>query len=55
MLQDIADTDWILRPEVQPALIAMTQCGLRFDALIQPRHLPNCCRYSCSAIRTCRS
>jgi L-fuconolactonase len=40
MLQDIADTDWILRPEVQPALIAMTQCGLRFDALIQPRHLP---------------
>ena len=40
MLQDIADTDWILRPEVQPALMTMAQCGLRFDALIQPRHLP---------------
>ena len=40
MLQDIADTDWILRPVVQPALAAMTQCGLRFDALIEPRHLP---------------
>jgi L-fuconolactonase len=41
MLQDIADTDWILRPAVQPALVAMTQCGLRFDALIKPHHLPN--------------
>ena len=40
MLQDIADTDWILRPAVQPALAAMTQYGLRFDALVQPRHLP---------------
>ncbi len=39
MLQDIADTGWILRPEVQPALAAMTQAGLRFDALVQPRHL----------------
>ena len=25
---------------MQPALIALAQCGLRFDALIQPRHLP---------------
>jgi L-fuconolactonase len=40
MLQDIADTDWILREAVQPALAAITQCALRFDALIQPRHLP---------------
>ncbi len=40
MLQDIADTEWILRPAMQPALIALAQCGLRFDALIQPRHLP---------------
>ena len=39
MLQDIADTGWILRPEIQPALTAMHQAGLRFDALIQPRHL----------------
>jgi L-fuconolactonase len=40
MLQDIRDTDWILQPSVQPALAAMARCGLRFDALVQPRHLP---------------
>ena len=40
MLQDIEDTGWILRPEVQPALAAMVRQGLRFDALIKPRHLP---------------
>lgn len=39
MLQDIADARWILRPEVQPALRAMAEFGLRFDALVQPRHL----------------
>ena len=38
MLQDIAETEWILRPEIQPALRAMISAGLRFDALIQPRH-----------------
>ncbi len=41
MLQDIADTDWILRPDIQPALQAMAEAGLRFDALVQPRHLAN--------------
>ena len=40
MLQNIEDTDWIVRPEVQPALTHMAETGLRFDALIQPRHLP---------------
>ena len=40
MLQDIEDTEWILRPAVQPALAAMARQGLRFDALIKPRHLP---------------
>jgi L-fuconolactonase len=40
MLQAIDDTDWILADELQPALQAMVQHGLRFDALIQPRHLP---------------
>ena len=40
MLQDIAETAWILRDPVAPALTAMTQAGLRFDALVQPRHLP---------------
>lgn len=40
MLQSIADTEWILRRELEPALQAMVQQGLRFDALVQPRHLP---------------
>lgn len=40
MLQNIAETGWILRPEAQPALAHMAAVGLRFDALIQPRHLP---------------
>lgn len=40
MLQGIADTDWLLRPELAPALTAMTEHALRLDALVQPRHLP---------------
>ena len=40
MLQDIADTEWILRDDVQPAIRAMVAARLRFDALVQPRHLP---------------
>ena len=39
MLQDLADPEWILRPEVQPALAALPQLGLRFDALVKPRQL----------------
>jgi L-fuconolactonase len=40
MLQGIEETEWLLRPELEPALQAMMHAGLRFDALIQPRHLP---------------
>lgn len=40
MLQDIADTDWVLQPALRPALGAMVHHGLVFDALVQPRHLP---------------
>src|SRR5690349_11998967 len=40
MLQDIDDANWILLPAVQPALASMARHGLRFDALIEPRHLP---------------
>jgi L-fuconolactonase len=40
MLQSIDDSAWILRRELEPALQAMVQHGLRFDALIQPQHLP---------------
>ena len=32
MLQDIADTDWILRAECPPAIEALIATGLRFDA-----------------------
>ncbi|WP_207483927.1 amidohydrolase family protein [Arenibaculum pallidiluteum] len=40
MLQDIADTFWILRPEAVAALEAAAALGLRLDALARPRHLP---------------
>jgi L-fuconolactonase len=40
MLHDLADADWIARPEVEPALAALPQLGLRFDALVKPRELP---------------
>ncbi|HSU05171.1 MAG TPA: amidohydrolase family protein [Acetobacteraceae bacterium] len=40
MLQDIPETEWILRPGLQAALRGMEAARLRFDALIQPRHLP---------------
>jgi len=39
MLQDLPDPDWIARAEVQPALDALPQLGLRFDALVKPREL----------------
>jgi L-fuconolactonase len=40
MLQDISEVGWILRPEVRPALAAMSHAGLSLDLLIKPRHLP---------------
>jgi L-fuconolactonase len=40
MLQGMDDAEWILRPQVQPALDALMRLGLTFDALIFPRHLP---------------
>lgn len=39
MLQDIAETRWILREDVAPGLRAMAAHGLRLDLLMQPRHL----------------
>ncbi len=39
MLQDIAETGWILRDEVRPGLAAMARAGLRLDLLVKPRHL----------------
>jgi L-fuconolactonase len=39
MLQSIDDSAWILHPDIAPSIEAMLAHGLRFDALIQPRHL----------------
>ncbi|MEP6996018.1 MAG: amidohydrolase family protein [Betaproteobacteria bacterium] len=39
MLQDLPDSSWIARPEVQPALTALPALGLRLDALVTPREL----------------
>jgi L-fuconolactonase len=39
MLQDLPDDEWILRPSLAPALRAIERSGLRFDALIFPRHI----------------
>jgi L-fuconolactonase len=40
MLQDLSDPDWMLQPALEPALRAMADCGLAFDALVKPVHLP---------------
>ncbi|MFZ4287674.1 amidohydrolase family protein [Variovorax sp. HJSM1_2] len=40
MLQDITDPDWILQPALAPALETMAACGLVFDGLVKPVHLP---------------
>lgn len=39
MLQDIEDTRYILDPACVETLSALPGLGLRFDALVQPRHL----------------
>jgi L-fuconolactonase len=39
MLQDIPDTDWIDDPHLDPAIAAMKEADLCFDALVMPQHL----------------
>lgn len=39
MIQDIADTGWMLRAELEPAFHALIEHDLVFDALVMPRHL----------------
>jgi L-fuconolactonase len=41
MLQDIADVTWIDDPGLDPAVDALVQSGLVFDALVLPPHLPH--------------
>jgi L-fuconolactonase len=40
MLHDIADPDWILQRPLAPALHAIVDNDLVFDALVRPQHLP---------------
>jgi len=40
MIQDIADDRWMLSPKLAPAIAAMEEANLVFDALVKPRHLP---------------
>ena len=40
MLQGLADDHWILRHDIEPAIRAMIQGKLVFDALVFERHLP---------------
>jgi L-fuconolactonase len=39
MIQDIADTRWMLAEHLAPAFVAMIDHDLVFDALVLPRHL----------------
>lgn len=41
MWQDIADDEWMLRPEQDAAYRAVVELGLTFDALARVRHLPH--------------
>lgn len=45
MVHDIADTNWLLRPDIKPAVDAMIAHGLVFDALVKPPHLPTLLRF----------
>ncbi|HUQ09342.1 MAG TPA: amidohydrolase family protein [Steroidobacteraceae bacterium] len=40
MIQDIPDTEWMLRERLEPAFESMIDHGLVFDALVKPPHLP---------------
>lgn len=44
MLQDIADDRWMLGNALAPSFCALIAAGLRFDALVMPRHLPHLIR-----------
>ncbi|MEM7718470.1 MAG: amidohydrolase family protein [Pseudomonadota bacterium] len=41
MIQDIPDTDWMLRDDIQWAYRTLSELGLVFDALGFPQHLEN--------------
>jgi len=39
MLHDLPDPAWVLQPALEPALRALVEHGLAFDALVRPAHL----------------
>jgi L-fuconolactonase len=39
MIHDLPDDRWMLRSQIEPALVALAETGLAFDALVRPRHL----------------
>lgn len=41
MLHDLPDADWIVMPQLAPALAAIARADLTFDALVRPVHLPH--------------
>ncbi len=45
MLQDIAESEWIMTAPDQGAVEALVSLGLRFDALVTSRHLPHLLRF----------
>ncbi|MDM0041357.1 amidohydrolase family protein [Variovorax sp. J22G21] len=45
MLQDLPDDDWIARMPHPDAVQALVRLGLRFDALVKPRHLAPLMRF----------
>jgi L-fuconolactonase len=46
MLQDLADPAWILGERLKPALTAMAELDLCFDALVRPVHLQPLLKFS---------
>lgn len=44
MTQDIADPNWLARPELDPAFDCMLDLGLTFDAVVTTLQLPALCR-----------
>jgi L-fuconolactonase len=45
MIQDLEDDAWMLSPAIAPAFRSMVQAGLKFDALVKPRHLGPLARF----------
>lgn len=45
MIQGLDDDAWMLRPGMEPAISALVELGLTFDALILPRHLTHLQRF----------